>query len=72
MYLNYLEEVSMIPNYNTYLFVVLNYGGYTYLGGRDFPLHGIRSKKGLRKKYLLGMVPNCIGITVVYCMHHNT
>ena len=29
-------------------------------------------KKGLKKKYLLGMVPNCIGITVVCCMRHNT
>ena len=70
-------SVSLISNLplftrKTYLFVVLNYGGYTYLGGRDFHLHGIRSKKGLRKKYLLGMVPNCIGITVVCCMRHNT
>mmetsp|Transcript_16485 Transcript_16485/g.29794 ORF Transcript_16485/g.29794 Transcript_16485/m.29794 type:complete len:114 (+) Transcript_16485:1848-2189(+) len=55
-----------------YLFVVPNYGGYTYLGGRDFPLHGIRSKKGIGKKYLLGMMPKCIGITMVCYMRYNT
>ena len=64
--------VRIAPCHCEYLFVVPNYGRYMYLGGRDFPLHGIRSKKGLRKKYLLGMVPNCIGITVVCCMRHNT
>ena len=34
-----------------YLFVVPKYGMYTYLGGRDFSLHGICSKKGIVKKY---------------------
>ena len=37
-----------------YLFVVPKYGMYTYLGGRDFSLHGICSKKRNCEKILIG------------------